>query len=245
MANYKLIVAYEGTNLLGWQKTRMGRSVEEELEKALQTIFQQPISLQAASRTDAGVHALGQVVNVHLEKEATGALVSLNQLLPADIAVLSIERVADEFHPTLHALGKEYHYTLRTSTFHIPQERHLVWHFPYALDIERIRAASQDFLGTHDFKAFCNVKKNDPETDFIRTVTHIEITEPQRDKILFKVEGNRFLYKMVRNIIGTLVYIGCGKLPSDIIPQLLEGKDRTAAGVTAPAHGLTLFRVKY
>jgi tRNA pseudouridine38-40 synthase len=245
MPNYKLTIAYDGTSLLGWQRTQMGRSVEGELGKVLQTIFQVPVKLQASSRTDSGVHALGQVVNVHLDADAELAFLSINQLLPDDISLLKIEQVSDDFHPSLDVVSKEYHYRLRTSTFEIPQERHLVWHFPYRLNISQMRQEALKLLGTHDFSAFCNVKINDPEANFVRTVTDITITEVSEDELLFKIIGTSFLYKMVRNIVGTLAHIGCGKLPPDSISTLLEGKDRRKAGVTAPAHGLTLFRLKF
>lgn len=243
--NICLILAYDGAAYKGWQKTSMGPSVEETLQHVLEKILQQKVVLQAASRTDAGVHAEGQVVNFFSEKKLPLKFqLSLNQLLPKDIKVIRIKEMSASFHPTLDAIGKEYHYWISHGPYQLPFHRHTSWHFPYPFDIQLIHQAIPYFIGEKDFSALCNVKKNDKETNFVRRVDRIGVEE-QDSRLKFTVSGNRFLYKMVRNIVGTLMYVGCGKIALEDVPLILEGKERTAAGMTAPAHGLTLHRVYY
>jgi tRNA pseudouridine38-40 synthase len=248
ISNIKLTIAYDGSNYLGWQKTSMGPSIEEALRSVLRQIFQHEIQLQAASRTDAGVHAFGQIVNFFTSKEKLDLhklKISLNSLLPADIAVMQVERAEDIFHPTLDSIGKEYHYHLCYGSAQLPLHRHYSWHYPHKLDIVLMQEAARMLVGTHDFSAFCNFKKNSRYQDYLRDVQSINIIEMERERLRFEVSGNHFLYKMVRNIVGTLVYIGRGKIPIDALPGILTGNDRTKAGMTAPAHGLILHRVFY
>jgi len=240
--NIKLILAYEGTHYLGWQKTAMGPSIEEELEKALAQILRHPVSLQAASRTDAGVHAEGQVVNfftdvkIPLEKLQK----SLNGLLAKDISVIKIELADESFHPTLDSQGKEYHYSVCLGSTQLPFYRNFSWHFAYPVNIDEIRKAAHRLKGRHDFAAFTNERQEDN----VREIFDIVI-EPSENRLKIRVSGNNFLYKMVRNIVGTLLYVGCGKLSSDEVPSILASRDRTRAGVTAPALGLVLKEVFY
>lgn len=246
--NVKLTLSYDGNNFLGWQKTSMGRSVEEELQKVLEQILQEPIQLQAASRTDAGVHALGQVVNFYTKKEElplSKLKISLNSLLPKDIAVLELETAPANFHPTLDCIGKEYHYHLCYGSTQIPMHRFYSWHYPHKLNLQLMRQASSYFLGTHDFSSFCNYKKNSNYVHHERTINSIEFVELPQDRLRIEIRGNSFLYKMVRNLVGTLAYVGCGKIPLEHIPTILKKKDRTLAGMTAPAHGLCLYEVFY
>lgn len=245
--NIKLLVAYDGTNYLGWQKTRMGPSIEGSLQQTLERILQQPILLQAASRTDAGVHAEGQIVNfIPNKKVDIGKLQhSLNSLLPSDIVVLKISEEREAFHPTLDAVEKEYRYMLCNGPAQLPQKRFYSWHYPGHLDIPLMREAAKALVGCYDFAAFCNVKKNAHYENTIRQVKSIEIEELPENSVRFVIRGANFLYKMVRNIVGTLVYVGCGKLSPDAIPAIIKGLDRTQAGMTAPAHGLFLYRVFY
>jgi tRNA pseudouridine38-40 synthase len=240
--NIKLIVAYEGTHYLGWQKTAMGPSIEEELEKALTQILRHPVALQAASRTDAGVHAEGQVVNFFTDVEMALERLqkSLNGLLPKDISVLKIEEAAENFHPTLDSQGKEYHYSVCLGPTQLPFHRSFSWHFSYPVDLEEIKKAAQHLKGRHDFSAFTNERQEDN----IREIFDIVI-EPFADRLKIRVSGNNFLYKMVRNIVGTLLYVGSGKLSSEELPAILASRDRTRAGVTAPALGLVLKEVFY
>ena len=240
--NIKLILAYEGTHYLGWQKTAMGPSIEEELEKVLAQILRHPVKLQAASRTDAGVHAEGQVVNFFTEVEIPLERLqkSLNGLLPNDISVLKIEEAPEDFHPTLGSRGKEYHYSVCLGPTQLPFHRNFSWHFTYPVNIEEMKKAAVHLKGRHDFSAFTNERQEDN----VREIFDIVI-EPYEGRMKIRVSGNNFLYKMVRNIVGTLLYVGCGKLSEDEIPAILTSKDRTLAGVTAPAAGLVLREVFY
>lgn len=247
MRNIKLVIAYDGKNYLGWQKTPTGPSIENALQLALEQILQENVALQAASRTDAGVHARGQVVNfisanpILLSKLHT----SLNSLLPDDIVVLSVQQAADAFHPTLDCTAKEYHYALCFGPIQFPQDRLYSWHYPYLLDINAMRDAAKHLVGEHDFRSFCNFKKNEVYENWMRIITEISIDEISPNHLQIKVIGNSFLYKMVRNIVGTLAQTGRGLLKPDDMPAILQGQNRVLAGVTAPAHGLCLYQVFY
>lgn len=245
--NIRLKIAYDGTSYLGWQKTVMGPSIEETLQTALKKILQQEVVLQAASRTDAGVHAQGQVVNFLIEKDIspTKLMASLNGLLPKDVAILHIDEAQQSFHPTLDCIGKEYRYSVCCKSVQMPHQRFFSWHYPHPLDLDAMRRAAKELIGEHDFSAFCNFKKNSNYVYYTRTIKGIDIAESADGQILFSIRGNNFLYKMVRNLVGTLVYVGCGKIDEKSIPIILANKDRTQAGVTAPAHGLCLYSVSY
>lgn len=236
--NYVAIVAYDGFAYFGWQKTREGPSIEETLEKTLTQIFQHPISLQAASRTDRGVHAEGQIINWNSSKhiDCNRLHISINQLLPSDIQILSLTTKDECFHPTLDNTGKHYVYSITTGAVQLPSKRHTHWHIVKPLNIESMRNAARELIGTHDFKPFCNFRKNLKYESTICTLSAITIEEVDNE-ILIHMIGNRFLYKMARNIAGSLVYVGMGKLTS------LSADNRTALGCTAPAHGLCLKKV--
>jgi len=244
--NIKLILAYLGTSFVGWQKTPLGPTIEEALENVLQQILQHPVKLQAASRTDAGVHAQGQVVNFTTTKPiCVGVLQhSLNGMLPKEISVLKAKEMPEEFHPTLSCIKKTYAYRICYGPWQLPFHRHTSWHFPYPLSLEQMRKAAAHLIGTHDFSTFCNDRAlwdRDP-------VCHIEsiaVVEEMSERIRIEITGDHFLYKMARNIAGTLAYVGCGKIDPDQIPAILANQDRTLAGMTAPAHGLTLKQVYY
>lgn len=246
--NIKLVIAYDGTNYLGWQKTNTGPSIEEALQRIIEQVLQEPVTLQAAGRTDAGVHANGQVANFHTTKTKLSLELfkySLNCLLPKDIVIREIEHVKDEFHPTTDSIGKEYRYTFCNSETQLPQYRYYSWHCPNKLDFDAMHLASRSMIGEHDFSALCNVKKNATYENHVREVTQIRFLEISDDRYVISVNGNHFLYKMVRNIVGTLIYVGRGILKPEAIAGILQNRDRTLAGVTAPAHGLSLHRVFY
>lgn len=246
--NIKLTVAYDGTNYLGWQKTKTGPSIEDSLLKALQQILQEEISLQAASRTDAGVHAEGQIVNFITNRTditLDRLRYSLNCLLTSDISVLSAEQVPLDFHPTLDCTGKEYHYTICNTAVQLPPYRLYSWHVPYTLDYAAMQQASEMLTGTHNFESFCNFRKQSQYENYTRTVTRITLLRLPEGRLKIEVCGNNFLYKMVRNIVGTLIDVGRDKILVDAIPAILKSGDRKQSGVTAPAHGLSLFRVHY
>lgn len=248
MQNIKITIAYDGSEYLGWQNTRTGPSIEGTLLSVLEKILQEKLSLQAASRTDAGVHARSQVVNFFTENEDLDLARlerGLNGLLPPDIAVLKVELASKNFHPTLDCQKKEYHYHLCSSPAQLPHNRHFSWHYPYPLDIELMRSESQVLIGQHDFAAFVNCMNNEIADDTVRELTRIDLVELPENRLRFEVEGPHFLYKMVRNIVGYLAYVGCGKLKPGALSQILASKDRKLGGITAPAHGLTLFEINY
>jgi tRNA pseudouridine38-40 synthase len=241
MDNLKLIIAYDGTRYLGWQN-----SIETALEHAIEQILGKKAALQAASRTDRGVHAQGQVINFLWEGVSDLTLLrrSLNAVLPADIRIQSIEIASPAFHPTLDAQGKEYRYFVCQGAVQLPFHHTTSWHVPAPLDIEAMERAATALIGTHDFSSFCNERQL-VKGDAVREVSSISLSPLPHNRLQIGVRGNRFLYKMVRNLVGTLVYVGCGKLRASEMSAILASKDRTRAGVTAPAHGLFLHQVFY
>ena len=247
MSQYRLILAYDGTAYQGWQDNKEHHSVEAVLREVLERILQEKLKLEGCSRTDTGVHALGQVVTFSTEQDLalSEIFLSCNALLPPDIRVRSIEPTPDDFHPSLSCESKVYQYRICTSPVLLPLQRHDHWHYPYPLDLLAMKGAAKELLGTHDFSAFCNRHKEfDPE-DTVRTLHRINIAAEEEGCWRIEMEGNSFLYKMARNIAGTLAQIGRGQLDENCIAQALESGDRTQAGMTAPALGLTLHSVKY
>jgi tRNA pseudouridine38-40 synthase len=252
MHNIKLVIAYHGASFLGWQKTKMGQSIEETLETALRQILQHPVKLQAASRTDTGVHAEGQVINFTTSKSLCLKSLQhrLNRMLQNKIAVINAEEMPTDFHPTLSCLKKEYRYQICHGFLQLPFFRQTSWHFPYFLDVEQMKRAAQHLIGTHDFSAFCNERSlwdRDPicHIEKIEILPSSETLTQVENPLCIHMIGDHFLFRMARNITGTLAYIGCGKIKAEQVPMILASKDRTLAGVTAPAHGLILKRVFY
>lgn len=244
MRNLVLEIAYDGTLYYGWQTTNTGPSVEGTLQEILEQILQHPITLQAASRTDRGVHAAAQLVNFHTEKSipCERLLSSLNRLLPKDISVLSVYEASLSFHPTLSVVKKEYRYRIWNKPVANPFVRAYSWHVPQLLDLDLMKNGALHLVGEHDFSSFCNYRKDLRYQDHIRNVMECAIVHEGK-LLVIKVVGDHFLYKMVRNIVGTLVYVGLNKIAPDTIPSILHAKKRPQAGVTAPAHGLTLYKV--
>ncbi|MBJ7449330.1 MAG: tRNA pseudouridine(38-40) synthase TruA [Parachlamydiales bacterium] len=248
MHNIALLVSYEGTTYYGWQKTIAGPNIENTLQSACEQLLQQPIILQAASRTDRGVHASGQCVNFFCNKpnlDCSKILLGLNALLPPCIRILDVSVKHETFHPTIDCTAKEYHYQICLGKVQRPQHRLFSWHCPYELDFERMNVAAKSLEGEHDFSAFCNGQKNTHYAHYRRHINEIDIQIAQENRCLIRVKGNHFLYKMVRNIVGTLVMVGRKKMIAEEIGQLLQSKDRRLIGQTAPACGLTLFKVYY
>lgn len=240
------LIAYEGTRYLGWQKTSEGPSIQQALESALAILVKQEVVVEAASRTDAGVHARGQVVNFFVEEavDLRKLLTGMNALLPKDIVASSLMEAAPSFHPTLDTLAKEYHYEVVFGSTQPPFLRDFSWHYPKELNLAAMQRAANDLLGIHDFSSFCNEIK-ELEIDPICHLQTLTIDEVAPSHIKIKAIGNRFLYRMVRNLVGTLVYVGCGKISADDVKAILKAKDRTLAGMTAPAKGLFLHRAYY
>lgn len=246
MKNIALTLSYWGAPFLGWQKTAAGPSIEDCLEQALERILRHPVKLQAASRTDAGVHAQGQVINFFTDNPIELPLLqrALNGTVPKTIGVVRIEEKPEPFHPTLDAKRKEYHYQMCTCQVQLPFYRHTSWHFPRLLDLSAMEQGAGILLGTHDFSSFCNARAA-WDKDPICTLETIEISSLEAGRFHFRIIGDHFLYKMVRNLIGTLAYVGCRLLSAQDIPAILASKERSKAGITAPSHGLCLHEVHY
>jgi tRNA pseudouridine38-40 synthase len=223
-----LTVSYLGSRYFGWQKTSSGPSIQEELEKAILRILGEPVSCEAASRTDRGVHAEGQVVQFVAHKNVDDLRRALNAVLPRDIRVKEARIVPETFHPTLDAKYKTYHYHLTLGPVQDPFTRETAWHYPYPLDLGLMETAAKELVGTKDFSAFSTEVPKRP----ICTLMDISITR-SGNQLQIALTGDRFLYKMARRLAGTLANIGSGKiLPGEI-------------GETAPAHGLVLHKINY
>jgi tRNA pseudouridine38-40 synthase len=251
MPTYRLTVAYDGTDFCGWQRQDNGSSVQAALEDALARLCQAPVSCRAAGRTDAGVHALGQVVSFRLERPGpplpTRALVlGTNHYLPPTIAVQDAQLVPDDFDARHSASGKLYRYQLWTGMAASPLHRRTHWHVSRALDLGLMREAALLLTGRHDFRAFRAADCERQTT--VRLIRRIELIRPagSTDPVLhIEVDGTAFLKNMVRILVGTMVQVGKGKMSMEHVRGLLESGDRTHAGPTAPAHGLLLVRVAY
>lgn len=246
MVRYKAVVAYDGTNYSGFQRQENGNTVQAELEKTL-TKFNngEPIIIHGSGRTDAGVHAYGQVIHFDYPQERDPEKLrhALDTQTPADIAVPSVERAADDFHARYDAIEKTYHYHLNTSKIRNPFKRHYAAFFPYELNLEEMQKAIAKFEGTHDFSTFCatgTVIENR-----IRTIHEATITQLNADELLFTFRGDGFLYKMVRILVGTLIRVGNGRIPVSEIERIIASQDRQLAGPTAHPEGLYLMEVKY
>jgi tRNA pseudouridine38-40 synthase len=245
MARIRLRVEYDGTDYVGWQRQPNGKSIQETLEKALEALCQVPLSVEAAGRTDAGVHARGQVVCFDAPRPLPLKAwhLGLNRLLPEDIAVVEADEVPETFDPRRHSRGKRYRYQLLNRKSRSPLHRRFFWEQFFPLNVPAMREGAVFLLGRHDFSSF---RASDCEAAHaVRELFHLDIEEKGDGEICFTVEGTAFLKHMVRNLVGTLVEVGRGKQAPIWVKQVLVAKDRTQAGPTAPAHGLTLMEVFY
>jgi len=245
---FKLVIAYDGTAYSGWQVQRIGVGVQAILEQALTRLFPHAGRLHGSSRTDAGVHALGMVAHVEIPTEEFGMPVrklglALNAHLPQDIRVLSAQRCSDDFHARFQAIGKQYRYFVWNGRAMNPLLRHQAWHVPARLDLAVMRAAARQLLGRHDFRSFAANRNYEVEVT-VRTLSRCDVCRAGA-LLTFVLEGDGFLYKMCRGIVGTLVQVGQGKLSLEALAGVLQQRDRRAAGMTAPAHGLVLWSVRY
>jgi len=241
-----LTVAYDGTNYAGWQRQNNAIAVQEKLEDALSVLLNRPVQVQGASRTDSGVHALGQRVcfiaqdlRVPLDKLP----MVLAGLLPQDISVMASEVVPDDFNPRFDAKYKTYEYSFYNAPCPNPLLARYSTFVPQPLDLQDMRTAAKFFVGKHDFTAFCATGSSAKTT--VREIYDCDIVKSQNDIITLSITGNAFLYNMVRIIAGTLLYVGIGKIACDAIPTIIASKDRKQAGKTMPPQGLTLVSVTY
>lgn len=243
MQRIKATLSYDGTHFSGFQKQPNTRTVQGEIERALKVIHKEEVKVHASGRTDASVHALGQVI--HFDTPLSIPLnrwpKALNSQLPDDIYVLDVTFVPSDFHARFDAVEKEYRYRIFRGEGDVFR-RHYVYMCPYPLHIEEMKRAARYFVGTYDFTSFCAA--NTTVEDMVRTVTFATIEE-QGDELVFICRGNGFLYNMVRIMVGTLLEVGRGKRKAEDIPNIIAGKDRSLAGKTAPGHGLYLWHVRY
>lgn len=245
MRNIRLLLQYEGTRYQGWQRqTSSDNTIQGKLELLLSKMCDEPIEIVGSGRTDAGVHAYGQVANFHTNSQmSTHEMLSyMNEYLPQDIAVIRVTEAAERFHSRLNACGKRYCYRVINSEIPDVFRRRYALEFPHKLNIKAMEEAASYLLGEHDFKAFTSAKKGKKST--VRRIDKIAI-EKQGDILNVTFEGNGFLHHMVRILMGTLLEVGTGKREPKQIQEVLLSGDRAKAGVLVPAKGLTLMEVFY
>ncbi len=244
MKRIKLIVAYDGTSYNGWQVQPTGITIEGVLNETLTQLTKESVTVIGASRTDSGVHALGNIAvfdtNTRIPPEKISY--ALNQRLPEDIVVQDSCEVPMNFHPRRCESRKTYEYKILNRTFPLPLNRHDCYFTYRKLDVEKMQQAAQYLMGEHDFKSFCSIHSQAETT--IRTIYDLTVKKEQ-DLITIRVTGSGFLYNMVRIVAGTLLQIGTGERSPNEMQEILQAKDRTAAGPTAPAHGLTMIGIKF
>lgn len=245
MRRIKLTVAYDGTDYCGWQLQPNGITIEEVLNREISRLTGEDIRVIGASRTDSGVHALGNVAVFDTESRIPPERMSyaLNQRMPEDIVIAKSEEVPLEWHPRYQdVITKTYEYHIYNAVVPDPMKRRTCAFVSFPLDIERMREGASYLEGEHDFVSFCNVRTNTADT--VRTVYEIQISR-EKDEIIIRITGNGFLYNMVRIIAGTLIRVGRGFYEPEKVREILEAGKRTEAGVTAPPQGLVLVEIKY
>lgn len=245
--NYRITLQYEGGRYDGWQKQgNTDNTIQGRLEQILTRMTGEPVEVHGSGRTDAGVHAMGQVANFHLKGDRTPGDVMeyLNRYLPDDIAVLACDVVSDRFHSRLNAVQKTYRYQIEIGQKRDVFGRRTQYALGQALDLDAMRCAAEFLCGTHDYKSFCGNKKMKKST--VRTVSAIEIRQKKAGSLIeISFTGNGFLQNMVRIMVGTLIEVGLGKRDAGSMSEVLQALDRQAAGFTAPAEGLCLAEVRY
>lgn len=240
---YRATVEYDGHDYLGFQIQARGRTIQGELEKALERVVQQSVRVLGAGRTDAGVHATGQVIAFECawRHSISDLQRALNAVLPVDIAVRELAPAPADFHPRFDAVWRCYEYTIVNQPVRSPRWQRYAWHVPDRLDLAAMESASQFLVGTHDFAAFGKPTQGEST---LRQVLQVG-WRSEGSRLIFGITANAFLYHMVRNIVGTLVRVGRGELLPEVVAALLEAGESAAAGPPAPACGLCLVRVEY
>ncbi|NLY54604.1 MAG: tRNA pseudouridine(38-40) synthase TruA [Firmicutes bacterium] len=243
--NIKLLVEYDGTDWHGWQIQPNAPTIQGELEAAILRVTGEPRRVTGSSRTDAGVHAAGQVCNFYTTSRIPTERIpyALNANLPPSIVVLQAEEVAPEFHARYDAVGKRYIYEIINRPLPSALRRRYSYHVARPLDLAAMHRAAAMLQGEHDFAAFQAAGSSVQNT--VRNLSHLSVREVQPGRLLICVEGNGFLYNMVRILVGTLVWVGSGRLGPEAMPQILRSRDRSQAGPTAPPQGLCLEKVFY
>lgn len=244
MKRVKLVVAYDGTNYHGWQVQDNGITIEEVLNRTISELVQEDIKVIGASRTDAGVHACGNVAVFDTESRIPGDKFSfaLNQRLPEDIRIQESCEVDADFHPRYADTVKTYEYNILNRRFELPSKRLYAAFCYYPMDIERMNQVAAYLVGEHDFKSFCSAGAQVQTT--VRTIYAVNVTKDD-DMVHIRITGNGFLYNMVRIIAGTLMQVGTGLMEPEQVKEILEARDRSKAGPTAVAKGLTLVEIRY
>lgn len=239
-----MVVAYDGTNYCGWQVQPNGITVEEVLNRSLSKLLGEKIEVMGASRTDSGVHSLGNVAvfDTNTRMPADKIAFALNQRLPEDIVVQGSCEVPSDWHPRYQESTKTYEYRILNRTFRMPTRRLDTYFYHYPLDVEQMSEAASYLVGTHDFASFCAA--NAQVKSMVRTIYSCT-AQKENDIITIRVTGNGFLYNMVRIIAGTLIEVGAGKRRPEEIKDILAAENRDAAGPTAPAQGLTMMGIEY
>ena len=247
MTRYKATISYDGTLFAGFQRQPHARSVQEEIEKTLTRLNQgTPVTVHGAGRTDSGVHALGQVIHFDLpqERDEEKLRFALDTQTPEDIDFIRVEQVAADFHSRYKKHSKTYEFIVDYGRPKNPMMRHYATHSPYPLDVEKMQAAIQKLEGTHDFTGF--TASGTSVEDKVRTITEARLVEDaEHHRLVFTFSGNGFLYKQIRNMVGTLLKIGNDRMPIEQIDLILEKKDRNLAGPTAAPNGLYLKEIRY
>lgn len=243
--NFKIVIEYDGTDFFGWQRQSEKKTIQEEIEKALTRMLNQRISISGSGRTDAGVHAFGQVANFHADTSIQPKEIkkSLNSMIKGPIVIRDCHIVAENFHSQYSAVSKEYHYMILNSVNPRAVGRDYFWHIRYPLDLGLMNECCQIITGVHDFKSFENT--GSPRVSTVREIFFAAVEKKGTDCLKFQVCASGFLKYMVRNLIGTIALAGEKKISTREFRRILMARDRTLAGPTAPPKGLFLYRVNY
>ena len=243
--NFKIIIEYDGTDFFGWQKQKNRKTIQEAIEVVLSKILNQKITIYGSGRTDARVHAFGQVANFHANTAINSWKIktALNSLVKLPIVIKSCDIVENKFHARYSAVSKEYHYFILNQEDPVAILRQYQWHIRKPLDINIMNQCCMTITGTLNFKSFEN--SGSPKSSSVREVFKAKICQLKNNRLVFKICANGFLRYMVRNLIGTIVLCGTKKITTDEFIKIIEAKDRTKAGQTAPPHGLFLKEVNY
>lgn len=244
MRNIRLIIEYDGTKYLGWQKQKIGKTIQGTIEEAIKELTKEDIYLMGSSRTDAGVHARGFVANFKTESKipADKFREAINHKLPEDISIIESKEMNEDFHSRYNAIGKTYSYTIINRAAKAAIGKNYLYQVKFDLDVDLMKEACKDFIGTHDFSAFKSSGSSVKSS--IRTITDLHIVE-DNNIIKIYVTGDGFLYNMVRIIVGTLIMVGNKKIDPKDIKSIIESKDRAKSGFCVPPQGLTLEKVYY
>ncbi len=243
--NFKLIIEYDGSSYHGWQRQKNRKTIQGEIEKAIMTITGEKIALTGSGRTDAGVHAFGQVANFYCDTEISPEVFQrgLNSLMPKDIIIKKCNTINEKIHARYDAKTKTYQYRILNRTTPAAICRQYAWFIKKKLDLDAMQSAILHIIGTNDFKAFEGA--GSPRSSTKRRVINAGLQQKEKEYLIFEIEADGFLRFMVRNIVGTLLDVGLCKITPDDFKKILLSKDRNLAGATAPPHGLFLMNVKY